>query len=118
MAADCGAGCVQVATHGTEADVSEQHIGLGRQLGLDTVGFLMMAHMTPVDAFVLQALLMEGYGAQTVYCTDSARSEESRQGTVCGCKCRTRRSPSHYINKTRNLSINRKTLMNHIYNNI
>src|SRR3546814_17546314 len=32
----------------------------------------MMAHMTPVDAFVQQALLMEGYGAQTVYCTDSA----------------------------------------------
>src|SRR3546814_17889943 len=72
MAADCGAGCVQVATHGTEADVSEQHIGLGRQLGLDTVGFLMMAHMTPGDAFVQQALLMEGYGAQTVYCTDRA----------------------------------------------
>jgi len=72
MAADCGAGCVHVATHCTEADVSEQHIGLGRQLGLDTVGFLMMAHMTPVDALVQQALLMESYGAQTVYCTDSA----------------------------------------------
>src|SRR3546814_18185732 len=54
------------------SDLSQLHIGLGRQLGLDTVGFLMMAHMTPVDAFVQQALLMEGYGAQTVYCTDSA----------------------------------------------
>jgi 4-hydroxy-2-oxovalerate/4-hydroxy-2-oxohexanoate aldolase len=72
MAADSGAGCVHVASHCTEADVTEQHIGLGRKLGMDTVGFLMMAHMTPVDALVEQALLMESYGATTVYCTDSA----------------------------------------------
>lgn len=72
MAADCGVGCVHVATHCTEADVSEQHIGLGRELGLDTVGFLMMAHMTPAEALLEQALLMESYGATTVYCVDSA----------------------------------------------
>jgi len=72
MAADCGAGCVHVASHCTEADVTEQHIGLGLQLGMDTVGFLMMAHMTPVPSLVEQALLMESYGAETVYCTDSA----------------------------------------------
>ncbi|WP_176595031.1 MULTISPECIES: 4-hydroxy-2-oxovalerate aldolase [Sphingobium] len=72
MAADCGAGCVHVASHCTEADVTEQHIGLGRKLGMDTVGFLMMAHMAPVETMVGQALLMEGYGATTIYCTDSA----------------------------------------------
>lgn len=72
MAADCGAGCVHVASHCTEADVTEQHIGLGRKLGMDTVGFLMMAHMTPVEALVEQALLMESYGATTAYCVDSA----------------------------------------------
>jgi 4-hydroxy-2-oxovalerate/4-hydroxy-2-oxohexanoate aldolase len=72
MAADCGAGCVHVASHCTEADVTEQHIGLGRKLGMDTVGFLMMAHMTPVEHFVTQGLLMEGYGATTIYCVDSA----------------------------------------------
>ena len=72
MAADCGAGCVHVASHCTEADVTEQHIGLGRKLGMDTVGFLMMAHMTDVETLVGQALLMEGYGATTVYCVDSA----------------------------------------------
>jgi len=72
MAADCGAGCVHVAAHCTEADVTEQHIGLGRKLGLDTVGFLMMAHMTPADPMVKQGLLMERYGATTIYCVDSA----------------------------------------------
>ena len=72
MAADCGAGCVHVASHCTEANVTEQHIGLGRELGLDTVGFLMMAHMTSTDHLVEQALLMEGYGATTIYCVDSA----------------------------------------------
>lgn len=72
MAADCGAGCIHVASHCTEADVTEQHIGLGRKLGMDTVGFLMMAHMTNVETLVEQALLMESYGATTVYCVDSA----------------------------------------------
>ena len=72
MAADCGAGCVHVASHCTEANVTEQHIGLGRELGLDTVGFLMMAHMTSIDHLFEQALLMEGYGATTIYCVDSA----------------------------------------------
>ncbi|MGV7120406.1 4-hydroxy-2-oxovalerate aldolase [Sphingopyxis sp. 550A] len=72
MAADCGAKCVHVASHCTEADVTEQHIGLGLKLGMDTVGFLMMAHMTPTANMVEQGLLMESYGAQTVYCVDSA----------------------------------------------
>lgn len=72
MAADSGAGCVHVASHCTEADVTEQHIGLGRKLGMDTVGFLMMAHMTDAETLVSQALLMESYGATTVYCVDSA----------------------------------------------
>jgi 4-hydroxy-2-oxovalerate/4-hydroxy-2-oxohexanoate aldolase len=72
MAADCGVQCIRVATHCTEADVSRQHIGLARKLGLDTVGFLMMAHRSTPEALVEQALLMQSYGASTVYVTDSA----------------------------------------------
>jgi 4-hydroxy-2-oxovalerate/4-hydroxy-2-oxohexanoate aldolase len=72
MAVDCGAATIRVATHCTEADVAEQHIGLARKLGVDTVGFLMMAHMSPPAALLAQAKLMESYGAQTVYITDSA----------------------------------------------
>ena len=72
MARDLGVNTIRVATHCTEADVSEQHIGMSRKLGLDTVGFLMMAHMTPPDQLLKQALLMESYGANCIYCTDSA----------------------------------------------
>lgn len=72
MARDCGIGTIRVATHCTEADVAEQHIGLGREMGLDTVGFLMMAHMISGEELVEQAKLMESYGANCVYITDSA----------------------------------------------
>lgn len=72
MANDLGIKTIRVATHCTEADIAEQHIGLGRKLNLDTVGFLMMAHMIEPEELAEQALLMESYGANCVYCTDSA----------------------------------------------
>ena len=73
MAVDCGIGTIRVATHCTEADVSEQHIRMACQIdGLDTVGFLMMAHMIEPEALLVQLLLMESYGANCVYITDSA----------------------------------------------
>lgn len=71
-AVDCGIAAVRVATHSTEADVSEQHIAQGRKLGLDTVGFLMMSHMTPVDVLTEEAKKMASYGAHAVYIVDSA----------------------------------------------
>jgi 4-hydroxy-2-oxovalerate/4-hydroxy-2-oxohexanoate aldolase len=72
MAHGLGVSTIRVATHCTEADVSEQHIGLARRLGLDTVGFLMMAHMNSPEGLVAQAKLMESYGANCIYITDSA----------------------------------------------
>ena len=72
MAKDLGVKTIRVATHCTEADVSEQHIGKSRALGLDTVGFLMMAHMASPEKLATQALLMESYGANCIYITDSA----------------------------------------------
>ena len=72
MAHSLGVHTIRVATHCTEADVSEQHIGMARQLGMDTVGFLMMAHMNTAEGLVKQAKLMESYGANCIYITDSA----------------------------------------------
>lgn len=67
-----GAKLVRVATHASEADVSAQHISKARELGMESLGFLMMAHSVSVDKLVEQAKLMESYGAEAVYITDSA----------------------------------------------
>jgi len=72
MIKDCGVHTVRVATHCTEADVSEQHISTAKELGFDTVGFLMMAHMIEPQELLKQAKIMESYGANCIYCTDSA----------------------------------------------
>ena len=72
MAHELGVSTIRVATHCTEADVSEQHISMARKMGMDTVGFLMMAHMNSAEGLVKQAQLMESYGANCIYITDSA----------------------------------------------
>lgn len=72
MAYDCGVSTIRVATHCTEADVSEQHISNAVKMGLDTVGFLMMSHMVDANTILEQASLMVGYGANCIYMTDSA----------------------------------------------
>jgi len=67
-----GARSVHVATHSTEADTSPQHIAHARKLGMDTTGFLMMSHLNDAAGLAEQGKLMERYGAQTIYVTDSA----------------------------------------------
>jgi len=69
---DCGARSVHIATHCTEADTSPQHMAFARKLGMDTTGFLMMAHLNTPEGLAQQGKLMESYGAQTIYITDSA----------------------------------------------
>jgi 4-hydroxy 2-oxovalerate aldolase len=72
IAQDNGASICRIATHCTEADISVQHFGLARQRGLETVGFLMMAHSQPPEALAKQARIMADAGCQCVYVVDSA----------------------------------------------
>ena len=71
-ACDARATVVRIATHCTEADIAVQHFGLARQLGMETVGFLMMAHSQPPEILAKQARTMADAGAECVYVTDSA----------------------------------------------
>ena len=71
-ARDLGVESVRIATHCTEADISQQHIEAAKKMGMDVGGFLMMAHMNEPKKLAEQAKLMESYGADCVYVTDSA----------------------------------------------
>ena len=63
---------IRIATQCTEADISQQHFTMAKEMGLEAVGFLMMAHMRPPEFLAEQALLMQSYGADCVYIVDSA----------------------------------------------
>jgi len=67
-----GAQVARVATHCTEADVSVQHFTAARQLGMETVGFLMLSHRIGPDELAKQARIMADAGCQCVYVVDSA----------------------------------------------
>ena len=69
---DLGVSIARIATHCTEADIAIQHLRTARDLGMETVGFLMMAHMASPAELLRQARIMEDAGAQCVYVVDSA----------------------------------------------
>ena len=70
--ADLGVSIVRIATHCTEADIAIQHFGVAHELGLETVGFLMMAHSQPPEVLAAQARIMVDAGCQCAYVVDSA----------------------------------------------
>lgn len=67
-----GAQVARIATHVSEADISQQHIEMAKKKGLEVFCFLMMAHMGSPSLMVEQAQLMQDFGADCVYVVDSA----------------------------------------------
>jgi len=72
MAADFGAKVAQIATHVTEADISEQHVGVAKKMGMEVISMLMMSHMGSPEKIAEQGKLAESYGSDVVLVTDSA----------------------------------------------
>ena len=71
-AAEKGADICRLATHVTEADVSQEHFEYVTDRGLEANGLLMLSHMASPETILEQAQLMESYGAEAVYVMDSA----------------------------------------------
>ncbi|MFC6724103.1 4-hydroxy-2-oxovalerate aldolase [Halobium palmae] len=72
LAASKGADICRIATHVTEADISEEHFEYVVDHGMEAAGLLMLSHMAPPETVLEQAKLMEEYGAEAVYVMDSA----------------------------------------------
>jgi 4-hydroxy 2-oxovalerate aldolase len=72
MAHSYGVSMARICTHVTEADICQQHIEMAKKLGMEAIGFLMMAHMVAPDELCEQGRKMESYGADCVYVVDSA----------------------------------------------
>lgn len=72
QAFEYGVDVVRVASHCTEADITERHISYTRDQGKEAYGVLGMSHMASKEVLLDEALKMQGYGAEAVIIMDSA----------------------------------------------
>lgn len=71
-AIEIGVDVFRVASHCTEADITERHIGFCRSAGKTVFGVLMMSHMVDPYALAEEARKMQTYGAEGVILMDSS----------------------------------------------
>src|SRR5476651_2664204 len=64
MAIEWGVDVIRVASHCTEADITQRHLGYAREKGKEAFGVLMMSHMASPELLVEEAQKMELYGAE------------------------------------------------------
>lgn len=67
-----GVDVFRIASHCTEADITERHIGFCRSEGKTVFGVLMMSHMADNDVLAEEARKMQNYGAEGVILMDSS----------------------------------------------
>lgn len=71
-AIDIGVDVIRIASHCTEADITQRHLGYVRERGKEAYGVLMMSHMASAEVLVEEAQKMELYGAEGIIIMDSA----------------------------------------------
>lgn len=74
LAIECGVDIFRVASHCTEADVTQRHIAFVRENGKEAYGLLMSSHMTTPEVLLDEAYKMQTYGAQAIVILDSSGS--------------------------------------------
>ena len=72
LAVSMGVDVFRVASHCTEADITQRHIGYLREEGKEVYGVLMMSHMATKEVLAEEAKKMESYGAEALVIMDSA----------------------------------------------
>ena len=72
MAIELGVDVFRIASHCTEADITQRHIDYVRNQGKEVFGVLMMSHMASPAVLADEARKMEAYGAEAVIIMDSA----------------------------------------------
>jgi 4-hydroxy 2-oxovalerate aldolase len=71
-ALEIGVDVFRIASHCTEADITDRHIAHVRKAGKEAYGVLMMSHMATPTILLEEAKKMESYGAEAVIIMDSA----------------------------------------------
>jgi 4-hydroxy 2-oxovalerate aldolase len=71
-AIEIGVDVFRIASHCTEADVTQRHIAYVRDQGREVYGVLMMSHMASKEILLEEAQKMVSYGAEGVILMDSA----------------------------------------------